>query len=310
MSKSSLRHSPRNALPPDRIPSDAFDDAEDAKTVIVRRLALDRIRTGTLLPIRREDDPAELSRLARSISAIGLFDPVHVVPNEADGGYDLISGHRRLAAFRQLHARDPEGGYDRIPAVLAPAGETKSVFFRQMVDENVMRREMTLAEQAEAATAYAADPATPARTVHGAIDVLFAHHSHDYRRQVACFAELLNWTGGLLRYPSRLSPALGLALHRRLSRDAALRDRIAAALDGWDNRSIAEETAVLERIAGEETTSDTSLTVAYDGGEAAVNADDGRLEIRCDTDFARLPPEILSRVVRILLHGTAGAAAG
>jgi ParB family chromosome partitioning protein len=48
----------------------------------------------------------DISALASNIAALGLLQPIAV--RRVGNRYELIGGHRRVAAFRLLHARDPQ----------------------------------------------------------------------------------------------------------------------------------------------------------------------------------------------------------
>ena len=65
----------------------------------VQMLTLDEIRTDR--NVRQHLVPAEIDQLAQSIALLGQLSPVSVRPH-ADGGYQLIAGHKRHAALRQL----------------------------------------------------------------------------------------------------------------------------------------------------------------------------------------------------------------
>ena len=74
---------------------------------LVHRLPVDTIRLSGRNP--RVNLPA-LDELAESLREHGLLQPI-VVRRVADGGYELIAGHRRLEAARTL-------GWAEIPAVV------------------------------------------------------------------------------------------------------------------------------------------------------------------------------------------------
>jgi ParB family chromosome partitioning protein len=56
-------------------------------------------------------DDQDISQLARSIEAHGLFQPVVVIKDLQDDSYNLLSGHLRFAACKKL-------GWKKIPALI------------------------------------------------------------------------------------------------------------------------------------------------------------------------------------------------
>lgn len=70
--------------------------------------------------------------LAASMTKVGLLDPL-VVYEETDGKYELVSGHRRLAAAAML-------GWDSVSCVVRPMPEDTLIRFRQHADANVQTR--------------------------------------------------------------------------------------------------------------------------------------------------------------------------
>lgn len=84
--------------------------------------------------------PYELQRLASSIKAIGLIEPLIVRINE-DGEYELVSGNRRLAAAE-------EAGISRLPCIIKKADSLPAYIIA--ICENTQRKNLTPFEEAEA----------------------------------------------------------------------------------------------------------------------------------------------------------------
>jgi ParB family transcriptional regulator, chromosome partitioning protein len=83
----------------------------------------------------------ELKALADSIREQGVLQPVLVVRAKS-GGYELVSGERRLRAAQQL-------GWQRIPAVVKPSA-TPQEFAEWAIIENVQRDDLNPLEEARA----------------------------------------------------------------------------------------------------------------------------------------------------------------
>ena len=98
------------------------------------------IDSGALTRDRTGLDPEPQTELELSIRASGLRQPVELFPLAAPRGderYGLLSGYRRLLAFRELHARHGEP-YAAIPAFLRER-TTLAAALAAMVEENEIR---------------------------------------------------------------------------------------------------------------------------------------------------------------------------
>jgi ParB family transcriptional regulator, chromosome partitioning protein len=109
------------------------------------RIAVDRIVPSTRNP--RSGLPA-IVELADSIEAYGLLQPVVVRENGA--GYELIAGHRRLAAVQLLRKRSPQDPrWEEIPAVLRRQADDREAYLLTLT-ENLQREDLTPREEAAA----------------------------------------------------------------------------------------------------------------------------------------------------------------
>lgn len=88
-------------------------------------------------PLRHAIDRQALDELAQSIAAIGMVQPLVVKP--APNGYEVVAGHRRLLAARQV-------GLAVVPAIVrdGDADATSAVMWA----ENLARQDLTPVEEA------------------------------------------------------------------------------------------------------------------------------------------------------------------
>jgi ParB family chromosome partitioning protein len=182
-------------------------------------IPLDTIAADALIRDRASLDVEALFELQTSIAVSGLRMPVEVFElAEPDGPrrYGLISGYRRLAAFRALAgtAVDP-ARYAAIPAFLR-APQSVAEALTAMVEENAIRTEVSPWEQALIAV-IARDNGV-FDTLEAAIDALYAALSRDKRYRMRSIAHLAEELDGHLAAPETLSL-------RRLLRLAAATSR-------------------------------------------------------------------------------------
>ena len=83
-------------------------------------------------------DDEKMHELVESIMLNGVLVPVTVRPLD-DGDYEMISGHRRLFAVKEI-------GLERIPAIVKKYDDDEAVL--AMVDSNLQREEILPSEKA------------------------------------------------------------------------------------------------------------------------------------------------------------------
>jgi ParB family chromosome partitioning protein len=266
----------------------------------------------------RSPKPDEaLPELKASILAIGLSNPIRVERKE-NGRYELIQGWRRLQAYRELEGEHQDGRFTHIPAGYVAAGDALPTSYRRMVDENLIRKDVSFAEMARLAQAYAADPDTECEDVDRAVAALFRSAGYQKRSYIRAFAELLDAIGDALAHPEAIGRNLGLELRKRLEAEPDFAARLRAGLKRSPGRSEAEELAILRAALGAGETSaegqgapvakaspsgraKTTLRVTTSGGEMKCLASNGRLEIRGATDFSAVDVRRLEAAVAALM---------
>jgi ParB family chromosome partitioning protein len=272
----------------------------------IQMVALDAITTDTLTHDRAISNDYDLEELITSIRDIGLSHPIQIAPR-ADGRYDLVQGSRRLAAYRALHAEDSHR-WANIPATYLPRGEGRDRLYRCMVDENIIRKELSFAEMAIAAQTYAADPETPINDAASAVAVLFHSAGYQRRSYIRKFVQLMDLIGPDLSYPHYISRSLGLTLLHAFQQDASLIHRLRADLAACDIRSPMQEiralyclishiTPVKPRTARRATANRKTFHI----GPARCIAGQGSLTLKVDRDFTTLDRAILTEAIKDLL---------
>ena len=116
------------------------EKVSDSDHMEIVEIPWDHIR-GNLDNFYAVDDVEEL---ANSIRMHGLLDPIVVTPEEDEGWYMLISGHRRHKAWGQLRDEDP-GKYGTIPAIVRRF-ESKAMGELALIMANSSARKLTDAE--------------------------------------------------------------------------------------------------------------------------------------------------------------------
>jgi ParB family chromosome partitioning protein len=169
----------------------------------VHNLPVAEIDAASLTRDRLNVDPEALEELRESILRSGLRMPIEVYAfpeARGDHRYGLLSGFRRLAAYRELGKY--HDGYDTIPAFLrTPADRAEAM--AAMVEENTVRADISPWEQARVAV-HATDRGIY-DTQDAAIEHLFPHASPTKRSRLRAVAQVIDVLEYIMKEPERLS---------------------------------------------------------------------------------------------------------
>ena len=112
-------------------------EKQSSGSIEVQNIPLDQLHPFSNHPFKVMNND-ELKRMSESILAIGAITPALARPLP-DGGYELISGHRRLAAYKLL-------GKETMPVIVREMTDDEAVIV--MVDANLQREKILPSERA------------------------------------------------------------------------------------------------------------------------------------------------------------------
>ena len=113
------------------------EERDDAKRERVKEIPLTELHPFKDHPFKIQNDD-EMKRLMESIQKFGTLTPALARPLP-EGGYELISGHRRLAACQVL-------GIETMPVIIREMSDDEAVI--AMVDANLQREHILPSEKA------------------------------------------------------------------------------------------------------------------------------------------------------------------
>ena len=113
------------------------EERDDAKLERVKEIPLNELHPFKEHPFKIQNDD-EMKRLIESIRKFGTLTPALARPLP-EGGYELISGHRRLAACQVL-------GIETMPVIIRAMSGDEAVI--AMVDANLQREHILPSEKA------------------------------------------------------------------------------------------------------------------------------------------------------------------
>ena len=180
----------------------------DAKKPKVEAIPLAALTPFRNHPFKVKEDE-EMEQLMRSIADAGVLSPALARPLP-DGGYELISGHRRLAACKAL-------GMGTMPVIIRDLTDEEAVI--TMVDSNLQREHILPSEKAFAYKmkydalkhqGTSSQLGTKLRT-----DELLAQDSSDSRNQIQRYIRLTHLIPDILKLVDEgkiaLTPAVELS---------------------------------------------------------------------------------------------------
>ena len=284
--------------------------------LVIELVPLNAISTSKLTRDRAKGLDLELAELKGSIAEIGLSNPIRL-ETRTDGLYELVQGFRRLSAYRELFDATGDEQFAAIPAVVTEAGDTLEDLYRRMVDENLVRKDISFGEMAKLALEYANDPETDETDPDKAVATLYKSAGYQKRSYIRNFIRLVRELDGHLLYLPQIPRALGLSLASLIEADGAVGPKIVKSLDALPSRTAEEELEILRSFAKEAQPpkmaagksgakrpgpSKTSFALAVGDRSAKCTAAQGKLEIKLDRDFSSMDQERLEQAIRQFLE--------
>ncbi|MGB3556887.1 MAG: ParB N-terminal domain-containing protein [Jannaschia sp.] len=277
--------------------------------LIVDLIPIDRIDAQKLTRDRTVTHDAEMDDLKASLREVGLSNPIRVEPGPNER-FELIEGMRRLTAYRQLLEETGDPKWSAIPAGLVATGQKDAALYRRMVDENLVRKDISFAEMAALALAYAESGVDGCADVDEAVNRLYASAGPQKRTYVRKFAMLLRRVGKALDHPSAMPRALGLQLADMIEEDAETLRELTARLRAAPGRGAEEELGILRDFSAgwrKPSVAETRIRKATCRGRVVLSvpigpgvrctAADGKMELRAKMDFSAVERERLERAV-------------
>ena len=250
------------------------EERADMKKPKVEEIAISELRPFKDHPFRVKEDE-EMEQLKKSIHESGVLVPALARPTE--DGYEMISGHRRMAACAAL-------GLETMPVIVRDMTDEEAVI--AMVDSNLQREHLLPSEKA-----FAYKMKYEARKHHGAsrqvgtklrTDEEIAEEGSDSARQIQRYIRLTNLIPSILKMVDEgriaLTPAVELSYLQRFEQIALYR-----IMDRDDVTPSVYQAKQLRQLSQEEKLNDESIAALI--SEPKAN----------QKEFVRVPCEQLRR---------------
>ena len=202
-------------------------NAEDAKEYraareegrVLARLPVGNINTDDLprdrLALEAVAQSDEMEELKASIRERGQKEPIEVYLGP-DGRYQLKKGWRRLTALSQLYSETADVAFADVIARIEPGRADRINRYIEMVEENVIREDLTFAEMAQVAITAAQDNGIEDGDPGGLVNRLYGALHKTKRSYIRGFVLLLTELGDALAWPKDVARNLGVDVARCL----------------------------------------------------------------------------------------------
>ena len=314
---------PFTALPAPETPTETLPEAPSPQSPEIPQgpqilfIPLDAITTTKLKRDRACHIDPEIDDLKASILATGLSNPIRIDISRP-GQIELVQGWRRLAAFRALYAETGLENFAEIAAIPVADYTPIDQLYRRMVDENLVRKNLSWAEMGRIATIYRYDRATACPTLDDAIDELFASTSRQRRNYIRHFAELMVRLEKVLEFPEAIPRALGVNLNLALKHDPGRSAALHKALRDHPDRDAAAELEILRLFAADAETPQITahlsprgqarshaaakprgemIRLTLLGGAVTCTIAPGEIALQLDRDFTHTPRNRLETAI-------------
>lgn len=285
--------------------ADAYRMAQDEGRVLV---ALDLALVGTDdLPRDRMDLDVvaisdEMEELKSSIRERGQKEPIEVYSG-ADGTYQLKKGWRRVTALSQLLAETGDARFGTVIARIEQGDDGRLARYIDMVEENVVREDLTFAEMAQVVITAAQDAEVGEPDPDALVARLYGSLHKMKKSYIRSFVFLLLQVGDALPFPKAISRNLGVDVSRILKAQGStdvLREMLGSC------QSIDEQANVLSGFV-EASKAASQLPkkkreprekFEFHVGDLKVTARRGECRIVSRDDFAAISKPLLERAIK------------
>lgn len=248
----------------------------------------------------------EMEELKASIRERGQKEPIEVY--RTNKGYQLKKGWRRLTALNQLRHETGDDRFDVVLARVVEGSVSRIDLYIDMVEENVIREDLTFSEMAQVAISAAKDLASEGHSAEDLVGRIFASLHKMKRSYIRSFVFLLEQLGEAVRYPKLISRNVGVEVSRMLQSSPDLLPQLRTALLEIQTPEQQAET-FQHFLAGSisspksvSTERGKSMKYEFRVGKAKVTARKGECRILSDDDFLSVDRRRLQLAIEAFQH--------
>lgn len=244
----------------------------------------------------------EMEELKSSIRERGQKEPVELFVG-SDGRFQLKKGWRRFTALQQLHDETGDPSFATVIARVEHGQGDRLGRYIDMVEENVVREDLSFAEMAQVAITAAADGAVDEVDPNAMVARLYGALHKTKRSYIRSFVFLLSALGDALPFPKEIARNTGVDVARLLRNEAQvdeLREILRGCLTADDQNNALLAYIRSDKVAGKVDDSPAVPRQKFEFflGDTKVTARNGECRIVCARDFATLPKSLLEDAIK------------
>lgn len=244
----------------------------------------------------------EMEELKASIRERGQKEPIEIY-RDGQGRFQLKKGWRRLTALRQLHAETGSAEFANVIARIESGVHDRVLRYVDMVEENVVREDLSFAEMAQVAITAARDPEIEENDPSELVVRLYGALHKVKRSYIRNFVFLLVALGDDLKWPKSVPRNLGVEVARAIKSEAqakALRAQLATCTtpEAQNATLLQFTTPAKDKSTADQPESPPKQKFEFYVGGTKVTARDGELRIVSSRDFAGTPKSVLEDAIK------------
>lgn len=284
----------------------AYKQAQDEGRVLIS-IPVEEILTDDLprdrLDLSSVASSDEMEELKASIRERGQKEPIEVF--QTGRGFQLKKGWRRLNALLQLRQETGDPRFAKAVARVADGPASRIDLYIDMVEENVIREDLSFAEMAQVAISAAQDLAVEGQGADELVGRIYASLHKMKRSYIRSFVGLLEQLGEDVRFPKAIPRNLGVDVARKLHSAPDLAVGLKSALrtveSGDEQNDILRQFLDARQAPKEEGAVESvrrkNVKYEFHVGGAKVTARRGECRILSDEDFSAVDRRRLQRAI-------------
>ncbi|SFR65265.1 ParB/RepB/Spo0J family partition protein [Litoreibacter janthinus] len=288
-------------------------NAEDAKAFrvaagegrVLTKVDISEVHTDDLPRDRLELEAVaqsdEMEELKASIRARGQKEPVELYRGP-DGRLQLKKGWRRFTAISQLSAETGDAAFATITARVVDGDDLPIDRYIDMVEENVVREDLTFAEMAQVAITAAQDEAVKEQSADELVNRLYGALHKMKKSYIRSFVLVLETLRDELRWPKAISRNLGVDVAKALKAGqgdlADLRTRLNVAETADAQNAVLADFAKAAPKQEKPKLRVGRQKFEFHVGQTKVTARQGECRIVSKQDYASVPKARLQRAIK------------
>ena len=229
---------------------------------------------------------------------------------DSNNKYQLKSGWRRLEALRQLNASEGGDQFSWVLAKVSEGSEDRLACFKDMVEENLIREDLSFAEMAMVAITIADDTAVSEADPKKVVGLVYGSVNKTKRSYIRSFVDLVETLGSSLKWPNDVSRNLGVDVARLMIAQpgtvSSLKEALSACSDESDQGKVLKRYLASGGRFDRTTAVDQTQPVTVKFNDMHARARGRECKLVWDAGFENVTEERLEQAIKAFRAALAG----